>query len=94
MSKAKEPKDRSALKKLNRKLKEVHQELEAHNRILKKIQESPESDWESLVALGRASFSTGFFQHVENLIRANHDDPTKADGSLLLRHILFPYLLS
>ena len=77
---AKDSKDRTSLKKLQRQLKEVHEELQGYNTIMEKIQKSPERDWEGLVALGRASFSIGFFEHMENLVRAYHDDPAKRDG--------------
>ena len=78
---AEKPQDRTDLKRLNRQLKEVHEELQGYNAITERIQQSPENDWEGLVALGRASFSTGFFEHVENLIRAFHDEPEKRDGA-------------
>ena len=78
---ANDQKERSDLKKLNRKLKEVHEELQTHNRVLQKFVETPETEWERLVASGRGSLSTSFFAHMENLVRANHDDIPKRDGN-------------
>ena len=77
---AEDQKEKSDLKKLNRKLKEVHNELEEHNQVLARFLSAPESEWEGLVAAGRGSLSTSFFAHLENLLRANHDDIPKRDG--------------
>lgn len=79
---AEDQKEKSDLKKLNRKLKEVHEELQGHNRVLAKFLAVPEAEWEGLVASGRGSLSTSFFQHLENLLRASHDDIPKRDGEL------------
>ena len=80
LKQADDQKERSDLKKLNRKLKEVHDELQEHNRVLTKFVTSPETEWEGLVASGRGSLSTSFFAHLENLLRASHDDIPRRDG--------------
>jgi len=72
-------KERAGLKKLNRKLKEVHGELQRHNEVLARFMSTPESSWEALVTSGRGSLSTDFFAHMENLVRASHDDNAKRD---------------
>ncbi len=83
---AEDQKERSDLKKLNRKLKEVHRELQEHNQVLARFLSVPESEWEGLVAAGRGSLSTSFFAHLENLLRANHDDIPKRDGATTIYH--------
>lgn len=77
---AEDQKERSDLKKLNRKLKEVHKELQGHNQVLAKFLTTPENEWEGLVTSGRGSLSTSFFTHLENLVRASQDDIPKRDG--------------
>ena len=78
-----DPKEKSDLRKLTRKLKEVHEELQGFNALLKRFETTPDSEWEPIVAAGRGSLNNGFFEHMENLIRANHDDEARRDGEPL-----------
>jgi len=48
--------------------------------VLARFMSTPESSWEALVTSGRGSLSTDFFAHMENLVRASHDDNAKRDG--------------
>lgn len=47
-------------------------------------------EWESFVATNRPSFTSDFFQHAENLIKAAHDNVALQEGeTFLLRYLLY-----
>ncbi|CAL8466136.1 g5672 [Coccomyxa elongata] len=69
------PSDKSKLKKLARRLRSVHEELKEYSELLQSFQERGVHEWESIVAANRPSFTSEFFQHAENLIKAAHNSP-------------------
>ncbi len=38
-------------------------------------------EWESIVAANRPSFTTEFFEHAENLVKAVHDKEQEQEGA-------------
>ncbi|KAK9902256.1 hypothetical protein WJX75_009762 [Coccomyxa subellipsoidea] len=65
---------KSNLKKLARRLRSVHEELTEYNDLLQSFSTMGTHEWESFVATNRPSFTSDFFQHAENLIKAAHDN--------------------
>ncbi len=47
---------------------------------LRSFRERGVHDWESIVATNRPSFTSEFFQHAENLIKAAHNSPEAQEG--------------
>lgn len=92
MSSETNSKEKIGLKKLARKLKEVHEELQQHIAVLETFLAAPEAEWESLVVADRGFLTTNFFAHIENLIRANHDDEKRADGEFKDSRLLFLFV--
>lgn len=50
--------------------------------LLCSFRERDSSEWEGLVAAYRSVLTSDFFAHIENLIRAAHEDPAEQEGEL------------
>ncbi|KAK9848032.1 hypothetical protein WJX84_010233, partial [Apatococcus fuscideae] len=72
---AETPDEKLALQRLHRRLTSVHQELEIYNSLLKRFQDAPAYDWESIIALHRRDLIPSFFDHLQNVIGGMRADP-------------------
>ncbi len=61
---------------------QVHEELQAHGKTLKLFQDTPDAEWEGGVARHRLQLTADFFDHVENLIHAAHQDEQQREGTV------------
>ncbi|EIE21209.1 hypothetical protein COCSUDRAFT_17991 [Coccomyxa subellipsoidea C-169] len=73
--------EKSKLKKLLRRLRSVHDELTEYNELLQSFKGRGVHEWESIVAANRPSFTTEFFEHAENLVKAVHDKEQEQEGA-------------
>ncbi|KAL0030421.1 hypothetical protein WJX79_003849 [Trebouxia sp. C0005] len=75
---------RAQLRKLQRRLQSVHEELQAHNKTLSLFQNTQDVEWEGVVARHRLQLTSEFFDHVENLIHASHQDKQQREDLINL----------
>ncbi|KAK9804314.1 hypothetical protein WJX72_006307 [[Myrmecia] bisecta] len=68
------------MKRLLRRLKSVHEELQQYNALLAKFRKAPSYDWEGIVARQRDVLQPDFFKHMENLIHAANEDPQEQEA--------------
>ncbi len=59
---------------------QVHEELQAHDKTLSLFQNTQAVEWEGAVASHRLQLTSEFFDHVENLIHASHQDKQQREG--------------
>lgn len=59
---------------------QVHEELQQHSQTLKLFQDTNPVEWEGLIVVNRQKLSNEFFNHVENLIHAAHQDQQQREG--------------
>ena len=59
---------------------QVHEELESHGKTLGLFQDTQAGEWEGAVASHRLQLTSEFFDHVENLIHAAHQDQQQREG--------------
>ena len=60
---------------------QVHIELQQHSQTLKLFQDTNPIEWEGLIVVNRQKLSNEFFNHVENLIHAAHQDQQQREGN-------------
>ena len=58
----------------------MHTELQEHGETLQLFQNAEAADWEGLVAQERLQLTAEFFDHVENLIHAAHQNDAQREG--------------
>lgn len=75
---------RAQLRKLQRRLESVHEELQAHEKTLSLFQNTQAVEWEGVVATHRLQLTSEFFDHVENLIHASHQDKQQREDLINL----------
>ncbi|KAL3159024.1 hypothetical protein ABBQ32_011024 [Trebouxia sp. C0010 RCD-2024] len=75
---------KASLRKLHRQLESVHTELQEHGETLEVFQNAEAADWEGLVAEERLQLTAEFFDHVENLIHAAHQNETQREELITL----------
>ncbi|KAL3151877.1 hypothetical protein ABBQ38_012838 [Trebouxia sp. C0009 RCD-2024] len=75
---------KASLRKLQRQLESVHAELQEHGETLELFQNAEAADWEGLVAEERLQLTAEFFDHVENLIHAAHQNDTQREELITL----------
>ena len=59
-------------------------ELQEHGQTLQLFQQADAAEWEGLVAKHRLQLTAEFFDHVENLIHAAHQDEKQREGMFVL----------
>lgn len=62
---------------------QVNAELLGHWKILKLFQDASDAEWEGLVAGHRTQLTAQFFDHLESLIHAAHQDEKQRDGTIV-----------
>ncbi|KAL0024160.1 hypothetical protein WJX77_003118 [Trebouxia sp. C0004] len=75
---------RTQLRKLQRRLLSVHEELQAHEKTLSLFQNTQAAEWEGAVASHGLQLTSEFFDHVENLIHASHQDKQQREDLINL----------
>ncbi|GFR51166.1 hypothetical protein Agub_g13524, partial [Astrephomene gubernaculifera] len=73
-----------ALRKLFRALQNANEEVSRYNRVLLKLAEAAEEEWEALVAAYRGDMQKPFFEHMKCLIVAAKDTPERLEQLLLV----------
>ncbi|XP_010544289.1 PREDICTED: uncharacterized protein At4g37920, chloroplastic isoform X2 [Tarenaya hassleriana] len=68
------------LHRLGRKLKEVDEDVQRHNELLKVIKGTPPTEIDELVARRRKDFTKEFFVHLHTLAASFHDNPTEQNA--------------
>ena len=62
---------------------QVHEELAGYDKTLALFQNTDAAEWEGVVASQRLQLTSEFFDHVENLIHAAHQDQQQREGKVL-----------
>lgn len=58
----------------------MHEELQQHSKTLQLFQDNNPVEWEGLIVVNRQNLTAQFFDHVENLIHAAHQDQQQREG--------------
>ena len=61
---------------------QVHDELAGYDKTLALFQNTDAAEWEGVVASQRLQLTSEFFDHVENLIHAAHQDQQQREGKV------------
>lgn len=84
---------RLKLRRLGRKLAEVHKETKEYRDLIVRFREAPGEDWEGLVAASRPALTSEFFLYLENTAKAAVETPQEQQGvegtawpHIILRH--------
>lgn len=77
---------KTALRKLGRRLRSVHDELAQYTQLIALFQEAPEFDWESLLPSARPTLTQGFFSHLELICRTTSDASRREGMSGCMHH--------
>lgn len=72
--------ERLALRRLGRKLSEVHQETKEYRELIARFRKAPGEDWEGLVAASRPALTGEFFLYLENTAKAAVDNTQEQQG--------------
>ncbi|KXZ53007.1 hypothetical protein GPECTOR_8g376 [Gonium pectorale] len=62
----------------------VNEEVSRYNRVLMKLAEAADDEWEAIVAAYRGDMQKPFFEHMQCLMAAAKDDPSRLDQLVLL----------
>ncbi|PNH08823.1 hypothetical protein TSOC_004608 [Tetrabaena socialis] len=73
-----------ALRKLFRALQNVSDEVSRYNRVLLKLAEAADDEWDAVVAAYRGDLQKPFFEHMQCLMAAEKDDPSRLDQLVLI----------
>lgn len=73
-----------ALRKLFRALQNVHEEVNRYNRLLLKLAEAADDEWDAVVAAYRGDLQKPFFEHMQCLMAAAKDDPERREQLVLI----------
>ena len=60
----------------------MHIELQEHGQTLQLFQQQEAAEWDGLVAQHRLKLTAEFFDHVENLIHAAHQNEQQREGDV------------
>ncbi|GIM11879.1 hypothetical protein Vretimale_15350 [Volvox reticuliferus] len=72
------------LRKLFRALQNVNDELSRYNRVLLKLAEAANDEWDAIVAAYRGDLQKPFFEHMQCLMVAAKEDPSRLDQLVLI----------
>ncbi|GIL63110.1 hypothetical protein Vafri_17236 [Volvox africanus] len=73
-----------ALRKLFRALQNVNDEVSRYNRVLVKLAEAADDEWDAIVAAYRGDLQKPFFEHMQCLMVAAKEDPARLDQLVLV----------
>ncbi|GLI70397.1 hypothetical protein VaNZ11_015180 [Volvox africanus] len=73
-----------ALRKLFRALQNVNDEVSRYNRVLLKLAEAADDEWDAIVAAQRGDLQKPFFEHMQCLLVAAKEDPSRLDQLVLI----------
>ncbi|GLC45942.1 hypothetical protein PLESTF_000714900 [Pleodorina starrii] len=72
------------LRKLFRALQNVNEEVSRYNRVLLKLAEAADDEWDAIVATYRGDLQKPFFEHMQCLMVAAKEDPSRLDQLVLI----------
>ncbi|EFJ51826.1 hypothetical protein VOLCADRAFT_109605 [Volvox carteri f. nagariensis] len=72
------------LRKLFRALQNVNDEVSRYNRVLLKLADAADDEWDAIVAAYRGDLQKPFFEHMQCLMVAAKEDPSRLDQLVLI----------